>query len=109
MTEEIKNAIIKSAKITNDDHNILTVWLDLNYGGSGQGFGGYTLYSDYAGLHSKNYAGHFIWRCLEIGGVSDWSGLPGKTIRVKVSAGRIIAIGHIIEDDWFNPGEDFKS
>lgn len=48
----IKNAVIKSAVIDSDDMGLLTVWLHLDYGGSGQGFGGYALY-----LPKKHSAG----------------------------------------------------
>ncbi len=108
---EICNAIIKSARITDDDHGLLTVWLDLDYGGSGQGFGGYTLYLPKSFKHHNpqgpNYAGHFIWRVMEIAGVSDWSQLPGKTIRARKEHVRVHAIGHIVKDDWFCPSEEF--
>ena len=54
MTAEIKNAVIKKATITNDDHGLLSAWLDLDYGGSGQGFGGYSLYLPKSFTHSNN-------------------------------------------------------
>jgi hypothetical protein len=39
MELEIKNAVIESTEITNDDHGCLSAWVHLNYGGSGQGLG----------------------------------------------------------------------
>lgn len=109
---ETKNAIIRSAKISSDDHGFLSAWLDLDYGGSGQGFGGYTLYLPENFRHhdksGANYAGHFIWRVMEVAGVSEWSHLVGKTIRVQQEHVGVSAIGHIVKDDWFNPSEDFE-
>lgn len=58
---EIKNAVIESVTITNDDHGCLSAWLHLNYGGSGQGFGGYALYLPKRFKNkddSRNLAGH---------------------------------------------------
>ena len=108
---ETKNAIIESAEITNDDHGVLSAWLHLKYQGSGQGFGGYALYLPKDFKHhriSHGFAGHFIWRCMEIADVTKWSQLKGKTIRVKASWGKVHAIGHIVNEDWFCPSEDFK-
>lgn len=112
MAIETKNAIIRSAKITNDDHGLLSAWLDLDYGGSGQGFGGYSLYLPKSFKHhdpiGPNYAGHFIWRVMEVADVTRWDALPGKTVRVKAEHSGVHAIGHIVKDDWFNPSEDFE-
>jgi hypothetical protein len=110
---ETKNAIIQSAEITNDDHGLLSAWVSLDYGGSGQGFGGFSLYLPksfkHHNLKGPNYAGHFIWRVMEVAGVEKWSQLKGKTIRVQCEHSGVQAIGHIVKDDWFNPSEDFKA
>lgn len=110
MTIETKNAIIESATISSDDHGLLSAWLHLTYGGTGQGFGGYCLYLPKSFKHHMllSHAGHFIWRCMEIADVTEWSKLKGKTIRVRCDHSHVEAIGHIVKDDWFNPSEDFK-
>jgi len=116
---EIKNAIIESVSLTNDDHGCLSMWLHLDYGdGTHQGFGGYALYLPKSFTHHNilSTAGHFIFRCMEIADVVDYEKMKGKSIRVKSDksigmgfGGKIIAIGHIVKDDWFNPSEDFKT
>ncbi len=107
---EIKNAVIESAYF--DTERGLSAWIGLDYGDAcHQSFGGYLLYAPkgWKAHESKgNYAGHFIYRCLEIAGVSDWQKMIGKTIRVKAEHGKVHAIGHIVKNDWFNPSEDFK-
>lgn len=109
----IKNAVIESVSIDDGERGLLTAWLNLNYGGTAQGFGGYALYLPNSYSHHKmlSHAGHFIYRCMRIGDVSNWTDLKGKAIRVKIDSegGKIIAIGHIINEDWFNPSEDFKT
>lgn len=113
MAEEIRNAIIESASINDAERGLLTAWLQLSYGGAGQGFGGYALYlpKSYSHHDVMSHAGHFIWRCMEVAGVSSWEAIKGKMIRVKLDkpgfGGRILAIGHIVKDDWFYPARDF--
>lgn len=106
---EIKNAIIDSAIISNDDRGFLDCWLMLDYGGSGQGFGGWVLYMPKSFKHHeiKSFAGHHIHRCMEVAGVGKFHELKGKTIRAKVVDGKIEAIGHIVNDDWYSPKVDF--
>lgn len=108
---EIKNAVIESVSLGFSDRGFLDCWLTLNYGGSGQGFGGYTLYLPKSWDHHKidSPAGHFLFRCMEISGVEKWENMKGRTIRVKATHCGIKAIGHIVKDDWFCPSDDFKS
>lgn len=111
MSLEIKNAIIESATIDTGDRGLLTAWLHLDYGGAGQGFGGFVLYLPKEFKHFTNkgdFAGHFIFRCMQIAGVGRWEDMKGKTIRVKAGHSNVVAIGHIVKDDWFNPSEDFE-
>ena len=106
---EIKNAIITSATLTSIDPGSLDSWIGLDYGGTCQGFGGYILYLSKSFTYHKleSIAGHFIFRCMEVADVTDWSKMKGKSVRVKIENGLISAIGHIIKEDWFCPKEDF--
>lgn len=111
--KEIQNAIITSARLTIEDHGLLSGWLMLDYGGSGQGFGGHALYLPKDFKNSKgnvNYAGHWIYRVLQIAGVERWEDLKGKTIRAEHGGlgSTISRIGHIVKDDWFSPSEEFE-
>ena len=108
---EIRNAVIESVSIDDADRGMLTAWLHLDYGGSGQGFGGYSLYlpKSYRHHELQSVAGHWIWRCMEIGGVSSWTALKGKTVRARIKNGLVEGIGHIVKDDWFIPSVDFAS
>jgi hypothetical protein len=108
---EVKNARIESVSLSTADHGQLSAWLHLSYGGSGQGFGGYSLGSVSMPKNWKtmgNYAGYWIVRTLEVVGVTEWNDLVDKTIRVKCEHSKVHAIGNILEDKWFNPTEEFR-
>lgn len=108
---ETVNAVIRKAIIEHEDRGILQCWLDLDYGGTGQGFGGYALYlpKSFSNHNLLSPAGHFIFRCMEIAGAGKWDSMVGKTIRVKRDHSKVHAIGHIIKDDWFCPEKDFEN
>jgi len=107
---EIKNAIITSVDL--DTERGLTMWVHLDYGGSGQGFGGYMLYSrdswEKDTENNKNYTGHFISRVMEVVGVDSFQKLKGKAVRVKAGHGSVDAIGNYLEDKWFIPKDEIS-
>lgn len=96
---EERNALIKSTEIFIEDHGILTIFVHLDYGGAGQGFGGYGL---------DKHASVFIRGVMETVGVTKWSDLPGKAIRVRSDYGKIVAIGNILKDKWFYPAVELQ-
>jgi hypothetical protein len=117
MSETIRNAIIEAATLYIERGFILTSFVHLDYGGSGQGYGGYTLGGlpgSAAGAHGDcgNIAAEWITGIMRAADVEDWKSLPGKSVRVRLSeaglGGQIEAIGHIIRDDrWFDAKEAF--
>lgn len=96
------NAIITRTELSSADHGLISAWLYLDYGGSGQGVAGEIR------LHARDLPG-FIWRVLEIAGVTEWAQLKGRTIRVRSEHTKVHAIGHIVKDDWFYPSDDFEA
>ena len=106
----IQNAIITSVSLTIADHGCLSAWIQLDYGGSGQGFGGFSLYlpKSFKNHGGPNVAGHFIFRCIEVAGVEKWEDIVGKTVRVDCEHNKVKAIGHIVKNDWFCPESDFE-
>jgi hypothetical protein len=102
---EVKNAKIAGTSLSSADHGMLSSFIRLDYGGSEQGFGGYCLYNQNF-VSEPSFAGHWIWRVMEVVGVDEWSDLKGNTVRAKIEKGMVVAIGHIIEDRWFTPHEE---
>lgn len=108
---EIQNAIIEDAILDDAGRGLLTAWIRLKFDGSGQGFGGYSLYLPKSFKHHEieSVAGHFIWRCMEVAGVTCWDHMKGKTVRADTSHSQVFGIGHIVNDDWFYPADDFAN
>ena len=112
MDREIKNAKITGTMLGQEDHGILSCMINLNYGGSGQGFGGYCLdephkvNGEFKGRRGTAYGMEFIRRVLETVGVEKWEDLKGKHVRADCEWVRVHGIGHITENKWFYPERD---
>ena len=109
--EEIKNAKITSTALGYEDHGILTFYIYVDCGGSGQGFGGYALdkwSEDDNDRVPTEHAGQAIKNILGVVGVDKWEDLAGKNIRVKGGFNGISEIGNLLEDRWFNPESELK-
>lgn len=111
-----KIAKIRSTHLGPEDHGIFTTMLHVEYGGSGQGIGGYAL--DSAAVEGDSHLGsrrgtalglEWIMRTLQACGVSQWERLVGRTIYVyfekaaDVWSARPIGIGPLPTED----GEPF--
>lgn len=114
---ETRNVIIESTMLGYEDHGILTCWLTLSYGGSGQGFGGYALdepvfengdRSKFKGRVGTAYGMQFVVGVMKAVGAESWENLKGMHCRVECEHVKVHRIGHIIKDQWFNP-EELKS
>ena len=108
---QIVNARIERTSLGIEDHGILTAVLGLDYGGVGQGFGGYSLdnWSNEDGRRvGTAYGMEFVSRILKTVGVEKWEDLKGKHIRVDQEHNKIWGIGHIVNDVWFYPEKDLE-
>ena len=91
---EIKNAKIIHTHLGYEDHGIPTCQIVLDYGGTQQGFGGYDL---------RRYGFEMVQKILDTVGVDRWEKLVGQHCRAQSTHTKIEAIGHLLEDRWYNP------
>ena len=99
----VTNARIRSTMLGIEDHGIMTFFLNLEWSGAGQGFGGYALDGKSGEIgHAKSII--CLRRILETVGVEKWEDLKGQLIRIKKDDewGTIKTIGRILEDKWFD-------
>ena len=108
---KVLNAVVTKTTLGIEDHGCLSSFIYVDrQGGCSQGFGGWALHLPPSFTHHelKSVAGHFICRVLDVCGVESWDKVAGKAVRICEKGGRLVAIGHIINDDWFIPKSDFE-
>lgn len=80
---EEKIAKITSTHLGYEDHGIPTFWLHLDYGGSGQGFGGYDL---------RHWGIDVLFEVMKACGVDSWEKVNGRTVIALVEHGLVRGI-----------------
>lgn len=99
MEIETKNARITSTFLGVEDHGIPTFTLFLDYGGTSQGAGDYSL----GGGDPRVWGScELLFRIMEVVGVDSWEALKGQHIRAKADRGKVYAIGNFLKDDWLD-------
>jgi hypothetical protein len=70
-----------------EDHGIFTLMLHLDYGGSGQGAGGFALdeprkgeSGEHIGRYGTAFGMEFIARVMRACGVNEWGDVAGRTV-----------------------------
>jgi hypothetical protein len=107
----IRNAKIVKTTLGVEDHGIFSAWLHVDFGGSGQGFGGYALDGKPAKRNGQSirrgtaFGCDFITGILRTLEVDTWEKLPGTFCRVDGSDGLANRIGHLLKEQWFDPNE----
>lgn len=107
MSDGVKNAIIKSTTLGNEDHACMTFLVTLDYGGGVQSFGSYFI--DHPAINKDFHKerrpsilmGAAVKGIMQAVGVSRWEDLPNTHVRVIVEDGLVKGIGHILRDRWF--------
>lgn len=100
-------AKIENGKITDtylgEDHGCLTANLTIEGDGWGCGFGGYALAS-WVDVQKPGCGAGAIVMLLRTLDLQQWEQLSGTYVRVKTEGwgGKILAIGHVIKDQWFS-------
>jgi hypothetical protein len=105
---DIHNAKITSTMLGYEDHGCLTFWLMLDYGGAGQGFGGWVLddrpIERFGRERSPSVgAGAIIAGLLGALELRKWEDLPGQIVRVRGDRHHLVAIGHALKEQWCEP------
>jgi hypothetical protein len=101
---EIVNAKIVSTSLGFEDHGIMSFMITLDCGNFHQGFGGWAL-DEYIKNKDKRVGNAWgmeaVMRVLRALDVDSWEKLKGMYVRAKIEGGRIVSIGHIVNNTWW--------
>lgn len=105
MKQPIHNAKIESTMLGFEGHGIFSFMIHVEWEGHhSQGFGGYSL--------GGEFTNDVIKGILKTVDVEKWEDLRGSLIRIKHESdaynSRIVAIGNIISEKWFDLPETAK-
>src|SRR5215472_18115765 len=108
MTTTIENCKITSTFLGVEDHGIFTCYVTCEGDGWSCGFGGYGLDQWDAAAKIRigtAYGMKFIMAILSTLELEKWESLKGTHCRVEAEGwgGKIVRIGHLIKDKWFDP------
>ena len=103
-----ENAVIGETFLGYEDHGIFTAYIQLRGSGWVQSFGGYSL-DTYDEEEKKRvstaFAGDWITSVLNTLKVPSWEKVRGQAVRMRSDGQKIVSIGHLIDDKWFDPTE----
>lgn len=92
MTYKRELAVIKSTKL-GLERGLFTFWLSLDYGGSGQGTGGYSLDSTQNGQRVAWTGSTPMLRAvLRVCGVQSWESVAGCTVYALKDGGMVVGL-----------------
>lgn len=91
MMAEWKIAKIRKAEIKYEDHGILTIMLDLDYGGMSQGAGGYG-YGTRGTKYPDGRLFEHLTGIMQACDVSRWDQVVGRTVYALCDHGKVYAL-----------------
>ncbi|MEO6285895.1 MAG: hypothetical protein ABIN80_29000 [Dyadobacter sp.] len=103
---------IKAVHIYLRERLHVTAELELNVKGVNYSFGGHQMFlSGRNGGESCDapYLGRFLFRCMQICDVESWEQLKSSKVIVNISDQKVIAIGNVAGNKWFNPQAEFEA
>ena len=95
-TLEIENCRIKSTALGLENHNVMSMDLNLEGNGWGVSFGGFRIDGEYGMECLKE-----LLNTLEVGKYEDLKGMYVRALNEGLG-GRCLAVGHLMKDKWFS-------